>query len=473
MTQQLQLFNTLTRSKEVFVPIQPGKVQIYTCGPTVYNYAHIGNLRSYLFPDLLKKLLQELGYEVQHIINFTDVGHLTADTEDQGEDKVEEAAASQGKTAWELSRFYAEAYKRDLELLNIAFPSKFTYATDYIEDQINLVKTLEDKELIYSNADGVYYDTARFADYGKMARLDIEGLDAGARVASAEKRSKTDFALWKFSPADSQRQMEWESPWGKGFPGWHLECTAMVFAELGQTIDIHTGGTDHIPVHHTNEIAQAEGASGKPFVNYWLHGEFLVLDQSRRMGKSVGNFITLQDLIEQGYSARAYRYLALTSHYRSFLSFSDEALKSAQTAYFKLKRLISGLQQDQDFAADLAQSYHERIYEALCDDLNAPKAIGLIWDLVQDKAVGGKQKLELLRQVDRIMSLNLLDFTDFPELHIQVPEAVQALAQQRWDARLKRDFAEADRLRALIAEQGFDIQDAKEDFLVVLLKVQS
>ncbi len=471
MTQQLHLFNTLTRSKEIFVPIQPGQVQIYTCGPTVYNYAHIGNLRSYIFPDLLKKLLHFLNYEVQHIINFTDVGHLTADTIDQGEDKVEQAAAEQGKTAWELSRFYADAYKRDLESLNIAFPGKFTYATDYIQEQIDLIKTLESKELIYSTADGVYYDTSGFPDYGKMAKLDIEGLDAGSRVAADQKRNKTDFALWKFSPADQQRQMEWESPWGKGFPGWHLECTAMVFAELGQTIDIHTGGTDHIPVHHTNEIAQAEGASGQPFVKYWLHGEFLVLDQSRRMGKSLGNFITLNDLIEQGFSARAYRYLALTSHYRSFLTFSDEALKSAQTAYFKLKRLISGLRQDQERNPDLATDYQDRIVEALCDDLNAPKALGLIWDLVQDKGIGGKHKLEILRQVDSILSLSLMDFTDFPELHLEIPESVQTLAEQRWQARLQRDFKEADRLRQEISEQGFDVRDAKDSYEVVSLSL--
>jgi cysteinyl-tRNA synthetase len=282
---QLTLFNTLSRSKEAFVPLTLGQVKMYTCGPTVYNYAHIGNLRSYIFPDLLKKLLLQLGYSVQHIINFTDVGHLTSD-EDLGDDKVEKAAARLGKSAWEISRFYAEAFQQDLQALNIAFPTRFTYATEYIPQQIDLVQQLEAKGLSYTLPDGVYYDTAGFADYGQLARLDIEGLNEGARVSAEGKQHKTDFALWKFSPADQQRQMEWDSPWGKGFPGWHLECTAMIFAELGQTIDIHTGGTDHIPVHHTNEIAQAEGATGQKFVNYWLHGEFLVLDQERRMGKS-------------------------------------------------------------------------------------------------------------------------------------------------------------------------------------------
>lgn len=468
MPQDLQLYNTLSRSKERFVPLQAGEVKMYTCGPTVYNYAHIGNLRSYIFPDLLKKLLLYLGYEVRQVINFTDVGHLTSD-EDLGDDKVEQAAAKAGKTAWEISRFYAEAFKRDLEFLNIAFPSKFTYATDYIQEQIDLVKALEAKGLTYASEDGLYYDTSRFPDYGKMARLDIEGLNEGARISAEGKRHKTDFAVWKLSPQDKQRQMEWDSPWGKGFPGWHLECTAMIFAELGQTIDIHTGGTDHIPVHHTNEIAQAEGASGQKFVNYWLHGEFLVLDQDKRMGKSEGNFLTLQTLLDDGFSARAYRYLALTSHYRHFLTFSYDVLKSAQTAYFKLKRLISHLDQSESRAPEVAESYRQKMLDALLDDLNAPKALGFVWEMVQDKAIGGKEKLQILRDLDRIFSLSLLDFTDFPELHTEIPAEVLALAQERWESKQARNFAEADRLRAEVEALGFRIRDAKDAFEVLPL----
>ncbi|MGV3523619.1 MAG: cysteine--tRNA ligase [Candidatus Sericytochromatia bacterium] len=465
MNQELRLFNTLNRRKEVFTPLQAGEVKMYTCGPTVYQYAHIGNLRSYIFPDLLKKLLQHLGYQVQHIINFTDVGHLTSDA-DAGDDKIEKAAASQGKSAWDISRFYAEAFKRDLELLNIAFPSRFTAATDYIPQQIDLVRQLEARALTYSSEDGVYYDTSRFADYGSMARLDIEGLNEGARVSTEGKRNKTDFALWKLSPPDQQRQMEWDSPWGTGFPGWHLECTAMIFAELGETIDIHTGGTDHIPVHHTNEIAQAEGATGKKFVNYWLHGEFLVLDQERRMGKSEGNFIVLQDLLDQGFSARAYRYLALLSHYRSFLKFSPEALKAAQTAYFKLKRMIQGLNQEESLGVESAQHYEARILDALLDDLNAPKAIGLLWEMLQDKQLGGQEKLACVRRFDRILGLNLLDFTDFPELLTEVPPDVLELARQRWEYKQARNFAEADRLRIEIEALGFEVRDAKSGYEV-------
>lgn len=463
---ELVLFNTLSRSKETFVPLVPGEVKIYTCGPTVYNYAHIGNLRSYVFPDLLKKLLQRLGYQVRHIINFTDVGHMTSD-QDSGDDKIEKAAAASGKSAWDISRYYAEAFKRDISLMNIAFPAHFTYATDYIPQQIDLVRELEAKGMTYVIEDGVYYDTSRFDSYGDLARLDLEGLSEGARVASEGKRNKSDFALWKFSPKDQQRQMEWDSPWGKGFPGWHVECTAMIFAELGQTIDIHTGGTDHIPVHHTNEIAQAEGVTAQKYVNYWLHGEFLVLDQERRMGKSEGNFLTLQTLLDDGFSPRAYRYLTLTSHYRSFLTFSYDALKSAQTAYFKLKRLINALRQSESMGAELAASYDERILDALCDDLNAPKALGLVWDLVQDKEVGGAEKLELLRRLDGILDLSLLDFTDFPELTIVVPDDVIALARQRWEAKQARNFAEADSLRQQVSARGFVIRDAKDSYEVV------
>jgi cysteinyl-tRNA synthetase len=465
-TPEIRLFNTLTREKEVFEPLTPGLVKMYTCGPTVYNYAHIGNLRSYIFPDLLKKLLAFLGYQVTQIMNFTDVGHLTSDA-DAGDDKIEKAAAALGKSAWDISKYYAEAFKRDIAALNISFPTRFTYATDYIPQQIDLVKALENKELTYANSDGIYYDTSRFPAYGKMAKLDLEGLQEGVRVDAEGKRNKTDFALWKFSPSGVQRQMEWQSPWGMGFPGWHLECTAMIFAELGETIDIHTGGTDHIPVHHTNEIAQAEGATGHPFVKYWLHGEFLVLDQNQRMGKSEGNFVTLQTLIDAGFSPRAYRYLCLTSHYRHFLSFSQDNLKAASTAYFKLKRLIEHLHAQDNRNPEAAASMREKIVSALCDDLNAPKAIGLLWDLVQNDAIGDAHKFALLREIDQILSLDLFDFTDYPELTLEIPASVQTLAQERWAARQAKNWAESDRLRDLIQAAGFQMRDGKESYSLV------
>ncbi|MFN8577393.1 MAG: cysteine--tRNA ligase [Candidatus Sericytochromatia bacterium] len=469
MNKGLRLYNTLTRTKEVFKPINDNFIKMYTCGPTVYNYAHIGNLRSYIFPDILKKLLTFIGYEVKQIINFTDVGHLVSDA-DEGADKIEKAAAETGKSAWEISEFYAQVFKKDIEALNITFPSKFTYATKYIEEQINMVKTLEEKGLTYNTSDGVYYDTSKFQDYGKMAKLDVEGLDEGTRVDFKEKRNKTDFALWKLSPKDQQRQMEWESPWGKGFPGWHIECSAMIFAELGQHIDIHTGGTDHIPVHHTNEIAQSEGASGEKFVNYWLHGAFLVLDKNMKMSKSEGNFIGLKELLEENFSPIAYRYLNLTSHYRSFLTFSPDILKSAQTAYFNLKRHIKNISEKNDSKGlEKATVFDEKIIDALLDDMNVPKAIGFIWELVQDNEIGSKEKLEIISKYDQILSLNLNDFSDLPELNFEIPDNVKKLAEERWSVRLAKDFKESDRLRNEIHALGFEVKDSKQGYEIVPL----
>lgn len=466
---ELKLYNTLNRKKEVFESMVPNEVKMYTCGPTVYNYAHIGNLRSYIFPDILKKVLTHIGYKVNQIINFTDVGHLTSDA-DSGDDKIEKAAKERGLDAWEISKFYAEAFKKDITSLNIAFPNKFTYATEYIQQQIDMVKTLEEKGFAYKTEDGIYFDTLKFPEYGKMAKLDVEGLEEGNRVDFKDKRNKTDFALWKFSPEDQQRQMEWNSPWGKGFPGWHIECSAMIFSELGQHIDIHTGGTDHIPVHHTNEIAQSECSSGEKFVNYWLHGAFLVLDENKRMGKSEGNFIGLQEIIKDGFKPLAYRYLALTSHYRSYLTFSYDILKSAQTSYLNLKKIIKNVSlESSNFNQKDADNYDQKILDSLLDDLNVPKAIGIIWDLVQDKNIGSENKLSILRKYDEILSLNLLDFSDLEE-KIEIPQEIIDLANERLNAKKNKNFAESDRIRALVIEKGFEIRDTKDGFEIALKK---
>ncbi|MEK7434548.1 MAG: cysteine--tRNA ligase [Cyanobacteriota bacterium] len=466
---ELKLYNTLTRTKETFIPIDPNVVTLYTCGPTVYNYAHIGNLRSYIFPDILKKVLKMAGYNVKQIMNFTDVGHNTTD-EDFGEDKVEKAAAEKGTNAWELSKFYAEAFKKDITALNITFPSKFTYATEYIKEQIDMVKTLEEKGYAYLTSDGVYFDTSKFDEYGKMAKLDIEGLNEGQRVEFKEKKNKTDFALWKLSPSDKKRQMEWESPWGIGFPGWHIECSAMVFAELGQHIDIHTGGTDHIQVHHTNEIAQSECSSGEKFVNYWLHGAFLVLEKNQRMGKSEGNFIILENLIDEGYSPIVYRYLTLTSHYRNFLTFSLDILKSAENSYFSLKKSVKNIsQKDDSFGEEKQKEFDNAIFNSLLDDLNVPKSIGILWDMINSKELGNKNKIELIEKYDTVFSLNLLDFSDLDE-KIDIPQEVIDIAEERLLVRKNKDFKESDRLRDLIHEKGFEIKDLKDAYEITLLK---
>ncbi len=307
----VSFYNTLTRRKEPFEPLQPGSVGLYTCGPTVYNYAHIGNLRTYLFEDILKRTLLYNGYAVKHVMNITDVGHLTGDR-DMGEDKLEKGAQREGKSAWEIAAHYTEAFQKDIERLNILAPTIWCKATDTIPEQIALIRMLEEKEFTYRTADGVYFDTARFPGYTRLSHQNLEALQEGARVEkNPEKRNATDFALWKFSPPGVQRQMEWDSPWGVGFPGWHIECSAMSMKYLGDQLDIHCGGTDHIDVHHTNEIAQSEAATGKPFFRYWMHGAFLIIAGGKKMAKSEDNFLTLENaFLRHGKDPLAYRYAA-------------------------------------------------------------------------------------------------------------------------------------------------------------------
>ncbi|NUM89606.1 MAG: cysteine--tRNA ligase, partial [Bdellovibrionales bacterium] len=304
MTKDVFLFNTLTRRKEKFVPREPGKVGLYTCGPTVYHYAHIGNLRTYVFEDLLVRVLERAGYAVTHVMNITDVGHLVGDG-DEGEDKMEVGARRQGKTAWEIAKYFTDVFFSDMKKLHNRTPRIVPKATDHVQEMIDLVGDLEKKGFTYRTSDGIYFDTSRFPSYASFARLDVENLEAGSRVAMGEKRHPTDFALWKFSPAGEKRQMEWDSPWGRGFPGWHIECSAMAMKYLGPTFDIHCGGIDHVPVHHTNEIAQSEASTGKRFVNYWMHGEFLNED-SGKMSKSKGQTLTLSYVEERVFEPMAY-----------------------------------------------------------------------------------------------------------------------------------------------------------------------
>ena len=465
----LQLYNTLTRRKEVFKPITPGKAGIYTCGPTVYAPAHIGNLRSYVFPDLLRKTLLRLGYEVEHVINITDVGHLTSDA-DTGEDKLERAARQAERSAWDIAQEYTELFLADLRLLNIEVPpdDHLPRATGHVPEQIALIEKLEAGGYTYATDDGVYFDTSRFAAYGRMALLKAEGLQEGSRVEMGEKRNKTDFALWKFSPPDAQRQMEWDSPWGRGFPGWHIECSAMSMKFLGERFDIHTGGTDHIPVHHTNEIAQSEAATGQPFVNYWLHGEYLVLGEDERMGKSEGNLVTLQQLIDDGFEPLAFRYLALNSHYRSYLNYTTQALKAADTALMGLRKLVrqAGGEASGGKAASggaPAGGIEAELLACLCDDLNAPRALATLWTTMRDEQASDADKLALAAFADGLLCLNLFDFARL-EAEEEVPQAIQEIAEQRWAARQAKDFAESDRLRDLITKEGFEIKDQKDGY---------
>jgi len=335
---ELKLYNTLSRKKEVFKPLKNKLVKLYTCGPTVYWYAHLGNLRTYIFEDILKRVLKYQGFKVIHLMNITDVGHLTSN-QDIGEDKIEIAARKEKKSAWQIANFYTKKFKEDLKALNIIPPNLWAKATDYIKEQIDLIKILEKKGFTYKIEDGIYFDTSKLKTYGRLWPKKMK-IKAGARVEMVKgKKNPTDFALWKFSPKNIKRQMEWDSPWGKGFPGWHTECVAMAIKNLGINFDIHCGGVDHVLIHHTNEIAQSEAAFGKILARFWLHGEFLLLKEGR-MGKSEGNIITLADLKEKGFNPLAYRYLCLNSHYRSKLIFSWKALKGAQNALINLSEEI-------------------------------------------------------------------------------------------------------------------------------------
>jgi len=498
---ELKLTNTLSRRKELFTPPPPAEVGIYSCGPTVYADAHIGNLRSYIFPDILKKTLRRLGYKVTHVLNITDVGHLTSN-EDTGEDKIERAARAEGRSAWEIAAEHSERFLRDLERLNIGLPDvmpraageipagllepvraispRYAAAPGHIAEQIALVQRLESRGITYRTQDGIYFDTSRFPGYGQLARIRPEGLQEGARVEMGEKRHKTDFALWKFSPPGTRRQMEWDSPWGRGFPGWHIECSAMSMKYLGETIDIHTGGTDHIPVHHTNEIAQSECATGHPFVRYWLHGEFLVLGEDERMGKSEGNVMTLDDLAASSFSALDFRYLALNTHYRSYLNFSSAALDSAHQALMRLRRLCSDAlpagadlarkSQIMQMARESAEPRNEverSLLDALCDDLNTPKALAILWTELTNKTLEPESRFGLIAYADTVLSLDLNRGEDTLVPEPDVPEEVKRLAEQRWEARSRRDFKESDRLRDAIAELGWIVRDGKEDYALV------
>ncbi|MBU1074466.1 cysteine--tRNA ligase [Patescibacteria group bacterium] len=449
---KLKLFNTLTRKKETFKPLKDSEVSLYTCGPTVYNYAHVGNLRTYVFEDILRRTLEYNKYNVNHVMNITDVGHLVSDA-DTGEDKMEKSAKEEKRSVMEVSEYYTKAFQNDLAELNIKTPVTWCKATDHIQEQIDLVKKLEENGYAYTIDDGVYFDTAKFKDYGYMARLDIKGQRAGARVEIVEgKKNPTDFALWKFSPKDgTKRQMEWDSPWGVGFPGWAIECSAMSTKYLGQPFDIHTGGIDHIPVHHTNEIAQSEAANNTKMANYWLHGEFLIM-KDEKMAKSKGNFITLQTLKEKGINPLAYRYLLLTTHYRSKLIFNwknlDAAISALDSLYEQFKKLDNaGGESNEDFEKQFVASIN--------DDLNTPKALALVWKLLKSSLPSATKRATLLK-FDQVLGLQ---FASQENIKLEVPKLVKTLATKRERARRAEEFEEADRLRKEIEENGFTVTD--------------
>ncbi len=446
----LKLYNTLSRKKEVFKPIEKGKVRLYECGPTVYSYPHIGNMLRYIFGDILTRTLIFNDYEVNRVMNVTDVGHLTGDS-DEGEDKMEKSATKEGKRAEDIANFYWEAFKQDFKRLNIQEPDIWCKATEYISEQIELLKILEKKGFTYKTSDGIYFDTSKFKDYGKLSG-NVENIEAGKRVTLKEKRNNTDFALWKFSFPEDKRQQEWDSPWGRGFPGWHLECSAMSMKHLGETIDIHTGGADNKFPHHENEIAQSEAATGKKFVNYWMHTGFLTF-KGEKVSKSKGGLYTLEELEEKGFLSLSYRYLCLNTIYRKPLDFSIEALENAQTSYKKLKNICGSLQED----SKINKEYLEKFAEAMNDDLNTPKALAVLWELVRDEKAKGKYKT--IGRMDEVLGLKL-----FEKEEVEIPEEIRKIAEERKKVRENKDWKKSDELRDLLKEEGWQIKDTKEGY---------
>ena len=451
---QLRFYNTLTRKKEVFVPVKPNQVGIYSCGPTVYKYAHIGNLRAYVFMDELRRVLEYNGYKVKSVMNITDVGHLVSDGDD-GEDKMEKSAHETGKTPLEIAEFYTAQFMKDIDALHIKRPTICPKATDNIPEMIKVVQALLDKGYAYETEDGIYFSVEKFEKYGRLSGINLEDQKHGARVeVNSFKRHPIDFALWKKAAPNHIQQ--WESPWGMGFPGWHIECTAMSAKYLGEVFDIHTGGVDHIPIHHENEIAQAECWLDKKTVNYWMHSEFMLIDGGK-MSKSLGNTYTVTDLLERGYTANEFRYFCLNVQYRQKINFTWQAMDAAKAAYAKLcAQLVAHKNSPAATDPQVIADYKAKFEDAINDDLNIPLAIGVLWTML--KLPKSKDVYNLALQFDKIFALDF-DKVKEVKVEIEIPANVKALAEERLVARKNKNWAESDRLRDQIAALGYVIKD--------------
>ena len=474
---RILLFNTMGRKLEKFVPIEKGAVRMYSCGPTVYSYPHMGNMFAYIFVDLLRRTLEYNKYKVISVRNITDVGHLTSQA-DAGEDKMEKEAQKEHKTAYEIAKFYEDAFFRYCDALNCLGPAVSPRATEHIDEMVSLVGELERKGYTYRIDDGIYYDSSKFKDYGALTGMNFEQLNHylifGERVDTVPgKKHVTDFALWKFSPKDAKRQMEWESPWGVGFPGWHIECSAMSMKYLGETFDIHTGGVDHIPIHHTNEIAQSEGATGKKFVNYWMHNEFVLVD-GKKMAKSAGNFFTLDDLLKKGYAWRDIRYLLISVHYRSQPNITDKSLEGAGGAVKRLSDFITRLgnaesmKPDDKEAKRAIEEAKDSFIRSINTDLNMPEALKAVFMMVNavNKLIdrkglskrGAKSVLKALLSFDRVLGLRLDEFADMA--NGKLDPVVEKLVKLRKEARKNGNYAFADEIRKRLKDEyGIDVED--------------
>ncbi len=459
----INLYNTLGRELQEFKPINEKEVGLYCCGPTVYNYAHIGNLRTYVFEDLLRRVLEYAGYNVNHVMNVTDVGHLTGD-QDDGEDKLEKSARETGKSPAEIAEFYTDAFFRDIDRLNIIRPKTACVATKHIGNMIGLIKRLEAGGFTYIEGGNVYFDTEKFAGYGELALLDRQKLKAGARIAvDGNKKNPADFVLWFTKSKFENHIMQWDSPWGTGYPGWHIECSAMSMKYLGEQFDIHCGGIDHIPIHHTNEIAQSEAATGRKWVNYWIHGEFLLMDK-QKMAKSAGNFLTLQILVDKGYDPLDYRYFCLGGHYRSQLVFNFESLDAARNARRNLVERIEELKSfaepaHADSLGERAGGIINRFNESLINDLNAPRALAELWQLLKDNDISPEDKLGAAIEMDRVFGLQLSEI-EAPAAELSDTEI--SIIRDREQARADKNWGKADELRDKLLSLGIEIKDTSD-----------
>ncbi len=461
----LKLYNTLTKQKEEFKPLEGNEVRIYTCGPTVYSFAHIGNFRAYVFMDTLRRVLKENGYTLKHVMNITDVGHLESDA-DEGEDKMEKAARKENKDPYEIAAYYTDIFFRDMGRLHIERPEIIAKATDHISDMLEFVKTLVKNGYAYETSKAIYFDISKLDKYPVLSNRNLDDQIAGARVdVDPEKRNPYDFAVWIKAPEN--HIMKWESPWGLSYPGWHLECSAMSRKYLGDEFDIHTGGVDHIPTHHENEIAQSKGCTGHVPAKRWMHVEFLQVDGGK-MSKSLGNTYTLDQLQEKGIEPLAYKMFCYTAHYRTKLNFTFEGALSTQKALNRLREgYLTHLQNDEKIDEEEIKEYKQRFLDAVNDDLNMPLAMGIVWEVVR-KNKKSKQFAELLLEFDRILGLDLENSKKYLEEQekVELPKEILELVEQRKIARENKDWAESDRIRDLLKEKGYTVKDTKEGQII-------
>ena len=458
---KVYLYNTMSRAVEEFKPISDEYVGLYGCGPTVYNYAHIGNLRTYIFEDTLKRVLRHAGFKVKHVMNITDVGHLTGDGDD-GEDKMEKSARESGRSVWDIAKFYTDAFFKDYDSLNIIRPDIVCPATQHIQQMIDLIKRLEAGGHTYIAGGNVYFSIDTFPEYGKLARLNLDDLKSGARIdIDSNKRNPKDFVLWFTNSKFGEQAMMWDSPWGRGYPGWHIECSAMSMYYLGEQFDIHCGGIDAIPVHHTNEIAQSEAATGKKWVNYWMHGEFLLSDKGK-MSKSSGEFLTMSVLTNHGYDPLDYRYFCLGATYRTQLQFSYQGMDSARTARLGLIDRIASLGDDVAPAGSISEktkSYMDQFDGFVCNDLATARGLSVLWTMLKDEGISNAEKRYAVNYMDQVLGLKLDEVKAKKDDSQDIPAEVMELVEKRAQAKKNKDWAAADSYRNQIDAMGYLLKD--------------